>query len=124
MAAGYFPSIYDTTKSQEMWSFLRPNLRQVRTPQTSSMRQSGSGTGFVDPRRPAAQGVEPPAVCRIPNLPKVPEYRHLEVFSAAEEDGGPAASSEADEISELCIKVKEFELCEMMEGTSKIPPSK
>jgi len=58
-----------------------------------------------------------------PNL-TVPDYQPLEVFSAAAEDLGTASWSEADEICELCIRLKEFELHEMMQDAPKIQESK
>lgn len=66
------------------------------------------------------QSYSTPAAWRASNLLKVPEYWPLAVFSAAGEDHGSAPWSEVDDICELCIKLKEFELCEMMEDTPNI----
>lgn len=50
-----------------------------------------------------------------------PAYRPLEVFGGTAEGPGSAPCSEADDICELCIRLKEIELCGMMREAPGVP---
>nr|XP_008286106.1 PREDICTED: uncharacterized protein LOC103361720 [Stegastes partitus] len=107
----YFPSVDDLMESKAIWPFFDPQPHQIKF-------KSFSTKNFVagaDQHMSATEQVEPPAAWKTSSPVGVADYQPLKAFSvAAREDGGLTSWSEADDICELSIRMKEIELCNMM----------
>lgn len=121
-AVRYFPSIHDdTTENMKIWAPFDPKPKQLNSQNISSTSDSSDKdckTG-ADQNSSTSQQVEAKAAWKT-----LSEYRPLDVFSVTAEDPGSASWSEAEEICELYIRLKEIELCNMIGETSGIPECK
>ncbi|MEQ2255810.1 hypothetical protein ILYODFUR_017802 [Ilyodon furcidens] len=126
MAAGnYFPSIHDKMENHSNWPPFDTKLKKINSLPINVRRDSHNKTSSVNWICSLTQGVKAPSTCQTSNLlMKVPDYRPLDVFVVTAEDLGPASWSDEDEICELCIRLKEFELYEMMQDSAKIQCNK
>lgn len=113
-AVKYFPSIHNKTDNKKTWPFFDPAPNQKNSLPIGS-RNDCSANNLNDG---ADQQLEAPAAWKTSNILPVPDYQPLDVFSAAEEDPTVASWSEADDICELCIRLKEIELCNMIGETT------
>ncbi|KAK5612814.1 hypothetical protein CRENBAI_006223 [Crenichthys baileyi] len=122
MAAGnYFPSIHDKMENRSNWPLFDTKLKKINSLPINMRRDSQNKTSSVNWNCSPTQGVKAPSTCQTSNLlMKVPDYRPLDVFAVTAEDLGPALWNDEDEICELCIRLKEFELYEMMQDSAKI----
>ncbi len=121
-AVRYFPSIHDNTSdNMKIWAF-EPKPKQLNS-QNISYTSHSCKTG-ADQNSSASQQVEAKPAWKTSRCLAASEYRPLDVFSGTAEDPGSASWSEAEEICELLIRLKEIELCNMMGETSGIPECK
>lgn len=126
-AVRYFPSIHDnTTKNPKIWAPFDPKPKQLNSRNITSTTDSSNKdckTG-ADQNSSTSQQVESKAAWNTLGCLAVSEYQPLDVFSGTAEDPGSASWSEAEEICELYIRLKEIELCNMIGETSGIPECK
>uniref|UniRef100_A0A3Q3E2F0 Uncharacterized protein n=1 Tax=Labrus bergylta TaxID=56723 RepID=A0A3Q3E2F0_9LABR len=115
-AVGYFPSIHDNS----------PENRNIWTPY-ESFTSSSAGKGCrLDAFQNSfsSQHVEDTGLSKKLACLAAPDYQPLDVFVRTAEGPRSASCSNAEEICELSIKLKEIELCNMMKETPDIPQSK
>lgn len=123
-AVNYFPSIHDnTSENKNIWTLIQHNPRQphhlIITADSSKNFSNGAHRN-----RSLTQQVEAPAVWTTLGCLAVPDYQPLDTFSVTAEDPGSASWSEAEDICELSIKLKEIELRNMIGETFGIPQCK
>lgn len=122
-AANYFPSFHDRTEGNKLWpSFgLKPKQTNAATRRDPSTK---SFTGGVDQNRSTAPQVEATAASAAWSCLPVSDYRPLDAFSVTAEGSGWTPWSEEDDICQLLIRMKEIELCDMIEERSRTTESK
>lgn len=113
----YLPSVHD---ENEIWVLFDAKLKAIKSLPVVSRRDFCRENGGVDHSCSTTQEAKPPATCQASNLLEGPDYRPLDAFSAAPQDHGSAMWSETDEICELSVRLKEIELCEMMQDAPQI----
>ncbi|KAM3605267.1 uncharacterized protein V6R79_023227 [Siganus canaliculatus] len=102
-----------------MWSMFDLEPGQ-KPPTTTSAAGSYSSDGSPQGSSSIKQ-VEAKAVWTAVGCLAVPDYRPLDVFSGSAELPGSASWDEAEEQCELSIRLKEFELCDLI-GETPVPP--
>ncbi|XP_035526770.1 uncharacterized protein C11orf91-like [Morone saxatilis] len=122
-AVRYFPSIHDkTTANKKIWApFIPKPKQQIVLPISSTTGSSKNWNAGVDNNSSTTQWVNAKTPWMTLGCLAVPDYQPLGVFTGTAEYPGPASSGEAEEICELCIRMKEIELCNMIGETSGIP---
>lgn len=121
-AVRYFPSIHDnTSENKTIWAHVYDKPQQLNSWTTSSATDSSNRDAGANQTSSTNQQTGAKAAWLTL---AVPDYQPLDVFSVAAEDPGPVSWSEADEICELTIRLKEIELCDMITETSGIPECK
>lgn len=126
-AVSYIPSIHDkTAENKNIWAHFHPEPRQLNSLTKWSTTDSFNEDykDGAEPNSAASLRVEAGAALTTLSCLAVPAYRPLDAFSVTAEDPGPAPWSEADDICKVSIRLKEIELCNMMEETPGIPECK
>lgn len=122
-AISYFPSIYDKTRQNDIWALFasKPKLQTTRSATNSSNMTFNAGAGQNSSITPNA---EAHASCMTLRSLGVSGYQPLDVFGGTAVDHGSTSRSEAEELCELLIKLKEIELCNMIGETGDIQECK
>lgn len=124
-AINYFPSIHDKT-TKNIWTSFDPKPKRLHLLTTSSATKSSNMTfnAGAGQNSSTAQQAEGRAPWTTSGRLAVIDYQPLDVFGGTTEDPGSASWSEAEELCEVLIRLKEIELCNMIGETSGIPECK
>lgn len=119
-AIRYFPSYYDKTRQNDIWApfACKPKLWTISSATNSSNRTFNAGAGQNSSSLLITQRAEAHTTWMTVSSLAVSDYQPLEVFGGTSVDPGSTSRSEAEELCELLIKMKEIELCNMMGETS------
>ncbi len=121
-----FPSIHDkTSDNKKIWThfYLKPKQLNPLTSFTTDSAKKDCNGGAYQVRSTTPQaGAEAP--WKTLGCLSVSDYQPLDVFSVTAEDSATASWSEADEMCELYIRLKEIELCDMIGDKPGIPKCK
>lgn len=119
-AIGYFPCIYDKSRQNDIWA-LFASKPKLRTTSSASNMTFNAGAGQ---NSSLTQKAEAHATWMTLSSLAVSDYQPLEVFGGTAVDPGSTPRSEAEELCELLIKLKETELCNMIGETCHIQERK
>lgn len=123
-AISYFPSFYDKTRQNDIWalSASKPKLWTTSSAANSSNMTFSPGAGQ---NSSISHKAEEHVAWRTLSSLAVSDYQPLEVFGGpAEVDPGSTSRSEAEELCEVLIKLKETELCNLLGETCDIQECK
>lgn len=115
-------SIHDKTmENKKIWAPFHPQPQQLnsgtmRFP-TDSSKKDCNASADQNSSTPQQTG----AKAATSGCLAVSDYQPLDIFSATAEDPGSASWSEAEEMCDVFIRMKEIELSNMIEESSATP---